>query len=756
MFNVLYVDDESGLLEICKTFLEMSGELRIDTALSAQEAMGLMEAKSYDAVISDFQMPEMNGIELLERIRGRFSDLPFILFTGKGRQEVVIEALNNGADFYIQKGGDPISQFAELEHKVKNAIIGHKTAQALKKSEARFRCLIENAPVAIAILQDGLMTYANPMQRELFGYYRPEEYTGISLCDFLTAPDRGGRPWDQDDPNKGLMSKEVEFLGWRKDGSKFPIELSAAHVNIADSPAVLTFVRDTTERRQVEEELKRMMAQLNLALDMANLASWEFDPESASFIFNDRFYKLYATDAECEGGYRMSAHDYSERFIHPDDRQRVAEIMADICKPEYNKDYLQLEHHIVRRDGEVRYIVVRAMSIVDQDGKRVTGFGVNQDITERKQDEERLQSTMTQLSMAMDMAKLVCWEYEGDTSTFIFNDRFYKLYATDAEREGGYRMASEEYNRRFIHPDDHGKIWRHANEELLPSYPSGYIELEHRMIRRDGEVRHVLVRSTNRKLEDGRLTNGFGVNLDITDIKKAEEEVRKSRQKLDLLNNLTHHDIKNQLLIQSATLELMRRSTTEPKQLENIKRLEGSVDIVQDQIDFMSVYQRMGTALPRWQSIESILRTIQEQRSARSLTIAEGVKGLMVCADPMLSRVFHNLVEDSMLYAGGQVTLTVDCHETEGALVLVYADDGVGIPCADKSKLFTKGFGKGTGLGLFLSREILAITGIEITETGEPGKGARFEMTIPAGRFRFELDLPIKGEGKEGEASKAS
>ncbi len=755
MYRVLYVDDECGLLEIAQAFLEMSGDLQVDTALSAQEAEGRMEEKQYDAIISDYQMPEVNGIELLKRVRNKEKDLPFILFTGKGREEVVIEALNNGVTFYLQKGGEPLSQFAELEHKVKNAIVGHKTEHALKKSEAKFRSLIENAPVAIAILQDGVMTYANPLHREIFGYTRPEEYTGLSLCDFLTAPDRGTKPWNPPlDRGHGSLPSEVEFLGWRRDGTLFPIQVSAAHVSISDEPAVLTFITDITERKKTDEELRGTMGQLSMAMDMAGLASWEFDPYTGMFLFNDRFYKIYATDARREGGYRVSAKEYIDRFVPPEEVPRLAEVMSAVSQPDYDQDFLQIEHSIIRRDGEKRHIIVRSTSVKDENGKRSLGFGVTQDITDIKRAEERLKSTMGQLSMAMDMATLASWELDLDTSTFTFNDQFYKIYSTDAQREGGYHMPTKEYFQRFVYPEDYDLIKEHSRDSMAPTPPIGYFQVEHRIVRRDGEVRRILVRSANWQSEDGKHRKTFGINQDITEMRKAEEEVRRSRQKLGLLSDLTHHDIKNQILIQSATLDLMKRSITDLEQQKRINRLERSVNIVQEQIDFTSVYQRMGTALPQWQPIEEIVRCVQEQRPAKAFVLGRGITGLHVLADPMLIRVFHNLVEDSLLYGGGPMTITIDCQEKDGDLVLVYEDDGVGIPLEEKGELFTKGFGKGTGLGLFLSREILAITDITIQETGEPGRGVRFEMLIPEGKFRYVHGPEVLSKVGQGEQSK--
>jgi len=151
--RILYVDDEPGLLEVGRMFLERSGDFMVTTALNGLDAVRLLGQGDFDAIISDYQMPEMDGIQFLVEVRKHFGAIPFILFTGRGREEVVIQAINNGANFYLQKGGDPTAQFAELRQKIL-AAVEHRRADTQVTALNRLYTVLSATNRAIIRIHD--------------------------------------------------------------------------------------------------------------------------------------------------------------------------------------------------------------------------------------------------------------------------------------------------------------------------------------------------------------------------------------------------------------------------------------------------------------------------------------------------------------------------------------------------------------------------------------------------------------------------
>ncbi|MCX6698722.1 MAG: response regulator [Methanomicrobiales archaeon] len=170
MISVLLIEDDRDMLGITRTYLTKKGAISVHTAISAGEALGLLRTRNYDVIVSDYQMPDMNGIELLKDLRAAGNDIPFIIFTGRSREQVVIEALNNGADFYLQKGDEPKAQFIELENMIIQANARKKAENFLRESIRRLSDIISFLPDAtLAIDRGGNLIAWNRAMEELTG-----------------------------------------------------------------------------------------------------------------------------------------------------------------------------------------------------------------------------------------------------------------------------------------------------------------------------------------------------------------------------------------------------------------------------------------------------------------------------------------------------------------------------------------------------------------------------------------------------------
>jgi PAS domain S-box-containing protein len=188
--SILYVDDDPTLLNVGKIYLERCSDLSVTTASCVKSALTLLKIFRFDVILSDYQMPGIDGIGFLKILQENGCTIPFILFTGKGREEVVIEAINHGATYYVQKGGSPKAQFAELEHKIREASRRRRAETALREVELQYRTLFEYSGTSVVTLDDGMrITSANAGFLQLTGYSRDELAGGLYLTDLTAAHD---------------------------------------------------------------------------------------------------------------------------------------------------------------------------------------------------------------------------------------------------------------------------------------------------------------------------------------------------------------------------------------------------------------------------------------------------------------------------------------------------------------------------------------------------------------------------------------
>jgi PAS domain S-box-containing protein len=246
--HVLVVDDEPDLCSLTKNYLELQGEMVVDTAFSAQGAKDILAFKRYDIILSDYLLPGENGIQFLTSLRTAGNRIPFVLFTCKEREEIVIEALNSGANGYMQKGGNAVTQYKELENLIRTLVQQNRTEEALKESEARYRDMVELIPAAIFEMDlSGNFTFLNHFALELFGYTCRELTDGIESMDILVPEDRG-RAFEN--IQRIVQKKETtfqEFTALRKDGTTFPVTVTASIILHQGHPVGLRGVVNATK-----------------------------------------------------------------------------------------------------------------------------------------------------------------------------------------------------------------------------------------------------------------------------------------------------------------------------------------------------------------------------------------------------------------------------------------------------------------------------------------------------------------------------
>ncbi len=285
---------------------------------------------------------------------------------------------------------------------------------------------------------------------------------------------------------------------------------------------VIEIVRDITERKRAEEILRESEQRYRNVVEEQTEFICRFRPDGTHNFVNEAYCRYFGMKREEMLGHRFRPN------IPTEDQMRVKPFFKSLT-PDHPVDVI--EHRIIIPDGSIRWQRWSDHAIFDPSGMIIEYQSVGRDITDRINAEEALKESQIQLAEAMDLANLVNWEFDIASGIFTFNDRFYALYGTTAEREGGYQMPAEVYAREFVHPDEVSLVAKEVQNAINTTDPNYERQIEHRIIRRDGEIRDIIVRIAITKDAEGRTIKTHGANQDITERKLVEESLQKSESR---------------------------------------------------------------------------------------------------------------------------------------------------------------------------------------------------------------------------------
>jgi PAS domain S-box-containing protein len=352
------------------------------------------------------------------------------------------------------------------------------------------------------------------------------------------------------------------------------------------------------------------------------------------------------------------------------------------------------------------------------------------DITDQKKAEESLRESEEQFRLIFDSANDAIVLLENGCFTRC-NRKTLELFGCSEESEIiGHSVA--EFSPEF-QPDgsrSSGQLVAN-NEQALKGSP---LVFEWVHIQRDG-IPFTAEVSLSRLDTGGKMVIQ-SIIRDISDWKQADAATKLARKKLDMMNEVTRHEIRNLITGIIGSLDMAYSMPSGGAREMLNREIKNLILKIQREIDFTEEYQEIGIHLPGWHQVQQLIPSSGNLQ----IRISPEIASLEVYADPLLARIFVYLTENVTRHGAHATEITLSAYENPRSIVIIFEDNGIGVPDEMKEVIFTRREGDRKGMGLFLVREILAITGILINETGTPGKGARFEIVVPKGTYRYTVN----------------
>jgi PAS domain S-box-containing protein len=583
----------------------------------------------------------------------------------------------------------------------------------VEEALALYKIFTENAHDIILFIRksDSRIIEANKAAIATYGYTR-EELLGLTVFDL--------RPSDRVDIITRQMDKAAQdgivftALHRKKDGSDLPVEVSSVSMIFEDEPVIVSIIRDISERKRAEE------VQALLASIVTHSEDAIFSKTLSGIItsWNAGAEKIYGYTREEVIGKHVS-------FLAPVEYADDIEFILE--KGRAGEPVENYETTRVRRDGQRFAVSISVSPIRNANGDLIGSSTIVRDITLQKQADEKIKSSEIRYRRLFESAKDGILILNRDTGVILDANPFIGFLT-------GYPL--EELVGKYL--------WDIGFFKDLVSSKIAFSDLQTTEYIRYDDL--PLETKDGQKIDVEFVSNVYPVDhtsviqcniRDITERKKIQDALSIANKKLNILNNITRHDILNQITSIEGFLELYYDEYQEDaKALGYFNRLIGLTKTIENQISFTKYYQDLGMQAPIWQRVQDVAWGAARSGGFGEIRFVIEDMPLWIFTDPLLEKVFYNLYDNSLRHGEHVTEIRVSTSFSDDDCIIIVEDNGIGIPVEDKDRIFERGVGKHTGLGMFLVREILAITGVTIREIGEPGSGARFEIVVPKGAYR--------------------
>ncbi|MEL7669746.1 PAS domain S-box protein [Methanobacterium sp.] len=592
---------------------------------------------------------------------------------------------------------------------------------------------------------------------KLMGYSR-EEILGKSDYDFFPSHE-ADIFWEKDEEvfKTGVENVNEEEFTDSEGNIHILLTKKTLYTDISGEQYIVASIRDITERKQAENELRQNERKLKLAMDMAKLAYWEYNVSSDLFTFDDRFYKLYGTTADHEGGLQMSSEEYAQKFLPPEESYMVREELTKALETDDPDFFGQVEHTIMMADGEKRFIIVRYGIIKDAEGRTIKTYGANQDITELKMAEKELRES--------ELKYRTLFNSSPDSTILVGTDGNLMDVNLAAQEVAGLskeNLAGKHFTELNLLLDEEMPLHIKKVSQILEG--KSLKPYESRFIDRSGKVRYVETYLKALKKDD----EIFAFNViahDITERKKAEEklkeiidELERSNYELQQFAYITSHDLQEPLRTIASFTQLLERRYRGQLDSDADEFIEFIVDAavrMKEMIQGLLEYSRVGTQKVEFKEVNMNVELGQALSNLHALITKnraeithDPLPDVMADSDQMV-RVFQNLISNAIKFRkpGEPTKIHISCQIDKGNNEYMFsvADNGIGIEKEYKDKIFevfkrlhAMGKYEGTGIGLSVVKRIIEQYDGRIWVESELGRGSTFYFTLP---FTHSKDL---------------